>query len=591
MPLDIALPTNYVALQAGHPGAHNTTNTAVNATAAAVDAINAINVKAAPYSATGNGTTDDTTAVQSAVAAAVSAGHGIVYFPSGTYSINTIYVNGDNISLVGAGLGLTILKRRAGTNVDGRVIAINSTGKFDTAAAGLYRSNITIADMTVDGNNANVTADVLSGTVQGAVYVGQGKNVNIRNLYILNPWYFGLQLRSCIGADVDNVTVDGMLGDWAQNSIHVEGDLYQGDPGFTANVRPSSGIRVRSCYVIRNRVVPNGIGICVQGSTDVAVSDCSIDMTGGASGRTAYGILFEGGGSGGALLLGRAYTCSGNEVRGCQYGIAAMDTNPDSVTTGILDGYTVSNNTVVDTVEGIIINGRNATISGNTVSADVCMLLGSNGKASIEGKYTVTGNTFLPQVGTALKVFKGTTGGGLNGVVINDNVIDGVAQTSNEGCGIHIAGVTTGFTINGNTILNTAAAAVFLEWVSASLLPANGRIALNEFINVVRFSGTVNYPYFYGIVSSGSKNVLVALNHFTNGASLSSNTVSANTTRGVLTVFGNTVGDGTTAVATDESNASARLAGTVTGSRGANAALASLLTGLASAQIVTDSTT
>lgn len=47
-----------------------------------------INVKDAPYSATGNGVTDDTAAIQAAINAAGAAGGGVVYFPKGVYLCN-----------------------------------------------------------------------------------------------------------------------------------------------------------------------------------------------------------------------------------------------------------------------------------------------------------------------------------------------------------------------------------------------------------------------------------------------------------------------------------------------------------------------
>ena len=59
------------------------------------------NVKA--YGATGNGTTDDTTAIQNAINAAEAAGGGQVYFPPGTYLINSgpLIVDNSYVTLIG----------------------------------------------------------------------------------------------------------------------------------------------------------------------------------------------------------------------------------------------------------------------------------------------------------------------------------------------------------------------------------------------------------------------------------------------------------------------------------------------------------
>jgi hypothetical protein len=65
--------------------ASNGTTAAWNSIAGSLDWIN---VKSAPYNAAGNGSTDDTTAIQNALTAAASAG-GIVYLPVGTYKTSS----------------------------------------------------------------------------------------------------------------------------------------------------------------------------------------------------------------------------------------------------------------------------------------------------------------------------------------------------------------------------------------------------------------------------------------------------------------------------------------------------------------------
>ena len=49
----------------------------------------AINVKMPPYSAVGDGVADDTSKIQAAIDASTTAGHGLVYFPKGTYLISS----------------------------------------------------------------------------------------------------------------------------------------------------------------------------------------------------------------------------------------------------------------------------------------------------------------------------------------------------------------------------------------------------------------------------------------------------------------------------------------------------------------------
>ena len=68
------------------------------------------------YEAVGDGTTDDTDAVQAAITACIVAGGGTVYFPPGTYlltatlSIPAPDVNSKNVNLLGAGAAASTLK-------------------------------------------------------------------------------------------------------------------------------------------------------------------------------------------------------------------------------------------------------------------------------------------------------------------------------------------------------------------------------------------------------------------------------------------------------------------------------------------------
>jgi hypothetical protein len=81
-----------------------------------VAALNSIRTANSPffnvldYGAIGDGTTDDHTSVSNAVAAALAAGGGIVYFPAGTYLMTAaLSVGSSTISLLGAGSAASVL--------------------------------------------------------------------------------------------------------------------------------------------------------------------------------------------------------------------------------------------------------------------------------------------------------------------------------------------------------------------------------------------------------------------------------------------------------------------------------------------------
>jgi hypothetical protein len=82
-------------------------NVTGNATGALLDKGGAIyNVKA--YGAQGDGSFDDTTAINSAIAA-MGTGKGILYFPKGTYKFSTFTLGGKGMVVRGAGWGSTTL--------------------------------------------------------------------------------------------------------------------------------------------------------------------------------------------------------------------------------------------------------------------------------------------------------------------------------------------------------------------------------------------------------------------------------------------------------------------------------------------------
>jgi hypothetical protein len=91
----------------------------------------AINVKASPYSAVGNDSTDDTTAIQSALNAAYLAGGGIVVFPPAIYKITQTLERPVGVSLMGL--------RRAGTGQGARLSWRGAAGgvmmRTDTAGS------------------------------------------------------------------------------------------------------------------------------------------------------------------------------------------------------------------------------------------------------------------------------------------------------------------------------------------------------------------------------------------------------------------------------------------------------------------------
>lgn len=126
------------------------------------------NVKASAYGAVGDGTTDDTTAIQAAFTAAATAG-GVVLFPAGsTYIIdpdNPITVSSNTVVMA---YGAT-LKLKAGSYSFTTSAFFRNSAEVNYDSGATFASNIHFYGGTFDGNISNVTFTA-SGGVSGIVF-------------------------------------------------------------------------------------------------------------------------------------------------------------------------------------------------------------------------------------------------------------------------------------------------------------------------------------------------------------------------------------------------------------------------------------
>src|SRR5579872_4770601 len=91
------------------------------------------------YGATGNGTTDDTAAVQAAITAVASGGSnptGVLLFPQGTYKISSALTLGSYIELRGMGSGVSVINQVTTT--------VNGT-------TGIDLTNVKITGLSING--------------------------------------------------------------------------------------------------------------------------------------------------------------------------------------------------------------------------------------------------------------------------------------------------------------------------------------------------------------------------------------------------------------------------------------------------------
>lgn len=178
----------------------------------------------ADYAATGDGSTNDTAAIQNAINAANTAGGGVVFFPRGTYRFTTLTLL-SKVTLVGEAKEVSILKT-LGPSAPSSLLSGTGT-------------NITIADLTIDGNNHANSERGINITGNGNDKFLTVTRCRIQNFATLTGWiaptnacgiyvWTSHQVRILDNEIVD--CSDGIYMDDAEPTCRVEGNVIT-NPG------------------------------------------------------------------------------------------------------------------------------------------------------------------------------------------------------------------------------------------------------------------------------------------------------------------------------------------------------------------------
>lgn len=244
--------------------------------------------------AKGDGTTNDTAAIQAAIDAAATLGEGIVFFPAGTYIINAALNISSRVQLLGVAASFT---------TNGSTIKQTSTtlDAFRATNTTTGITNVTIKNLRIEGPG--------SGSGNG-IYLKNTGNAgshppftywNLENVYITGFGGYGFNAESLIVSTLTTVIVESCT-----NGFYLNG----GADGDYSTVNTS--ITFLNCYA-------NGcttIGYNVRQSTYISFSSTATDSCG-------TGHVIDGSNS---------ITFVGS---GCEYG------NPDSASPG--DAWKITN--------------------------------------------------------------------------------------------------------------------------------------------------------------------------------------------------------------------------------------------------------
>jgi hypothetical protein len=318
------------------------------------------------YGATGNGSTNDTAAIQKANDAVVAQGGGTVYFPAGTYRAMGV-LQDSNVTFQGS--PGAVLKHYNGTTnspiVAGRVI--HTTGSI---VEGSQKLRVAVARGFVPGAVVAVRAAGGASKVQATKTAWPLAN-RIGSVVFANEKYWPRTGQNFALIENEIISYTGMRGATAQN-------VHRGLFG-TAAVAHMSGAPIAQLQVLYAHVVSvSGLDIqldkpAVQGvrgsRVDVGVVDATV----------------------------RDLTLDGNKVAG-----GSSSTNPVPLSYSLANGVTITNNTIQRGDHGAIILDEATT------------------GAVVQNNTMLDNGTPSAHLGSAVWLFRGATGN-----VVQDNTIGG----------------------------------------------------------------------------------------------------------------------------------------------------------------------
>lgn len=184
--------------------------------------LNIYDVKSSTYGAVGDGTTDDTTAIQNAINAAMTSG-GIVYFPAGTYKVtstlnikNSATSKKSGVWFIGQGMHSTTIKSYCTSNSNPlfRIRGVPNSGVSGTYFwwGGGFR------DLYLDGSTASATS-------HDAIECLGWWNAEIQNLYITS--FSGNGINSIV-----DLVYDANPDMSASNGVHVSNVFITSCTGY-----------------------------------------------------------------------------------------------------------------------------------------------------------------------------------------------------------------------------------------------------------------------------------------------------------------------------------------------------------------------
>jgi len=333
-----------------------------------------ININVKEFGAKGDGVTDDSISIVSAIEQSEKG--STIFFPEGTYLVTRGFNLLDYTTVKGEGdKTLLLLKKDLPQRNDERFQAAMFMGKAsygEDEIGYLTTSNITIQNLNMDLQRNNTNFVERSYPMLGGIRLFNAENCVIDNVKIFNPWSFGIRIqttskgKACTKNTISNCTIK-LQSNWYLDGVQPRLEALLGiQLASTNHFETNNGARD---YLTRDNplYIPSRVSYnTIKGNT----------ISGGSHGISCPNVVYN--------------TFDGNNVSGCSHRafhiVATSDYNVISnniVTnigsTGIHLAYDCNNNTIKDNkVSNILgnegdcikayVNCNNNEITNNIVS-------------------------------------------------------------------------------------------------------------------------------------------------------------------------------------------------------------------------------
>ena len=309
------------------------------------------------YGSVGNGATDDSAAIQNAINACNSAGGGVVYFPAGTYLINSCLYYYSNMMLFFEN-GAILLRGNSSL----RYLLANDISNIVTGYNGTH--DVRIIGATFDGNSPFCTT-AHNDNKCTLLNTGHAKNITVENCTFINGnvWHFyevcaseNVKIINCL-FDGSNYSGVASQQDGYSELLQFDNDYVSGDSasygatknGTSGDLTPCKNIHVQGCKFICNGYT-NAIGNHNPQSKNhhlIRISDCFFMGNGGTGGYIDFDSstievdIYNNTFDGDAVTIGATdskSTIHDNRIENCTTAYSGSLTAYCNIINGSLDG-------------------------------------------------------------------------------------------------------------------------------------------------------------------------------------------------------------------------------------------------------------